>query len=195
MQESTVISFDIGIKNLAYCILKRDLGSAHHVISAWDVIDVSRGDTIKTHDIYAVSSSLFDALNETFSYIDEGTTVLIENQPCMKNPVMKSLQMMIFSYFVLRGKDMAANTSVKLISAANKLKVKHKDKISDAVKEETNKYKKNKKSSVEITAYYLRNVLNVTEEFHNVFATSKKKDDLADSFLQAIHFLEITNAL
>ena len=38
----------------------------------------------------------FGKITETLDY------VLIENQPCMKNPKMKSLQMIIMTYFLLK---------------------------------------------------------------------------------------------
>lgn len=190
----TIISFDIGIKNLAFCVLQ--VTAPNNVtIKSWDILDVSKQGSVKAYDIYAVSSSLFDALSDTFPVIDGKTTVVIENQPCMKNPIMKSLQIMVYSYFCLRGKDMNADVVIKLMSAANKLKVKHKDQVSEAAMNEANKYKKNKKCSVDITGYYLKNVLNVDAHIQSLFDASKKKDDLADSFLQAIYFLENTNAL
>jgi len=50
--------------------------------------------------------------------------VLIENQPSLKNPSMKTVACFLFSYFVLRGTvDKTNITKVKFISPSNKLKV------------------------------------------------------------------------
>jgi len=60
--------------------------------------------------------------------------VVLENQPCLTNPVMKSVQLILFSYFMYRGvwceyarrratgEDVRALPKVSLVSASNKLK-------------------------------------------------------------------------
>ena len=51
--------------------------------------------------------------------------IIIENQPALKNPIMKSIQMIIFTYFNLRGKiDNNSIDKILFLSASNKLKVK-----------------------------------------------------------------------
>ena len=112
MSATTLISFDIGVKNLACCVFERDQAEKYQVVK-WEVFDTSKGGVVNLHDIYGLADSLFDVLIENFPVVDENTVVLIENQPCMKNPVMKSLQMMIFSYFMMRGKDMGPPSWVR----------------------------------------------------------------------------------
>ena len=49
--------------------------------------------------------------------------VVIENQPAMKNPTMKSIQMMIYSYFLMNGVCYDSPiTNIEMINARNKLK-------------------------------------------------------------------------
>ena len=50
--------------------------------------------------------------------------VLIENQPSLKNPSMKTVSCLLFSYFVTRGKiDNKTINKIRFISPSNKLKV------------------------------------------------------------------------
>lgn len=57
--------------------------------------------------------------------------VLIENQPSLKNPSMKTVSCLLFSYFVTRGKvDNDTIKKVRFISPSNKLKVND-DQIQD----------------------------------------------------------------
>jgi hypothetical protein len=159
-----LISFDVGIKNLAYCII--DYTDRNINIIDWQVV------TIEGKDIYEHSQSLFDILQK-ISDSHTISTALIENQPCNKNPKMKSIQMMIFSFFVL--KDM----KVYMISAVNKLKVKK-----NPVPTEKLTYSQKKKKSVELALMY------TDDTYSDVLKTSKKKDDLADCYLQGVFWLE-----
>ena len=49
--------------------------------------------------------------------------MVIENQPALKNPTMKSIQMLLYSYFIIEGvcKDPICQ-NVQMINARNKLK-------------------------------------------------------------------------
>ena len=53
------------------------------------------------------------------------THVLIENQPALKNPVMKSIQMIIYTFFVMDGvmKKESSIETIHMVNARNKLKV------------------------------------------------------------------------
>ena len=46
--------------------------------------------------------------------LDDVTHVLIENQPALKNPVMKSIQMIIYTFFVMDG-IMKKDSSIETI--------------------------------------------------------------------------------
>lgn len=59
-------------------------------------------------------------------------TVCIEHQPVLKNPIMKSVAMFIFSYFLMKGTMENKINKVQFISATNKLKVDN-DKVDSVV--------------------------------------------------------------
>ena len=50
---------------------------------------------------------------------------IIENQPVLKNPKMKSIQMMVYSYFLINGicNSDSSTEELEMINARNKLKV------------------------------------------------------------------------
>lgn len=105
--------------------------------------------------------------------------IIIENQISPIANRMKTIQGMIAQYFIMNNK-----TSIAFISSANKLKAFTKPLLED---EEKANYKDRKKASVEITLQLLENSIN--NEFKSFFMNHKKKDDLADSFLQGIWYL------
>ena len=112
--------------------------------------------------------------------------VLIENQPVLKNPTMKSVQMILYSYFLINGIIKNTIKEIKFISARNKLKVYDGPLIEVKIK---GKYARRKRLSIE----YCRHMINNDENNLQFFNGHKKKDDLADSYLQAIWFLKNSN--
>lgn len=176
-----ILSIDCGIKNLAYCVLECDQDSFK--IVEWNILNVQGG------DFYTTSQQLVDVLVDTFVTSDDPFDfVLIENQPVIKNPVMKSIQVVIYTFFLMMSKQQGNETEIKLMSASNKLKVKHKPPTltQDTGPTTKNKYQENKKLSIAYTKHYLRD----DETWLTRFMQEKKKDDLADSFLQGVFFIE-----
>lgn len=109
----------------------------------------------------------FDALPHLATGVD---VVIIENQLSTLATRMKTLQGMITQYFIMRGVP-----NIQFISATNKLKL-----FSDAANDDNNEYADRKKRSIEITRTLIPTELALKFEKH------KKKDDLADCFLQGV---------
>ena len=214
------LSFDVGIKNLAYCSLTDD-----KKILDWGIINLDKnpicqcglqkpccksatytviddnGETkysCTTHakkykkkkkinadrDIFNLSKIMINELNSKEDFLNH-EVICIENQPALKNPVMKTVQMILYSYFMIEGatKDKLVD-QVHMINARNKLKVYKGPPVECKYKE---KYKKNKYLSVEYTKNM---ILDEEKNFIDLFTESKKKDDLADAYLQGIYFIE-----
>ena len=97
------ISFDIGIKNLALCILKKT--DAEINILDWRIISLAdKKKDIKGIDdiserIYMELDNIIGFLKE--NGIDNIDYVLIENQPSNLNGIMKTIQYIIYCYFSL----------------------------------------------------------------------------------------------
>ena len=96
------ISFDIGLKNLAVCILREEEKVS---IIDWGVICLAeskkqfKGINHISEVIYLELDNIIEKLETIgIKYIDK---VIIENQPSNLNGVMKTIQHLIFSYFNL----------------------------------------------------------------------------------------------
>ena len=215
------LSFDVGIKNLAYCSLNSDkkildwgiinlnkdpkcqcgLQKECSKTAAYQVTDSDNGEVkycCTTHvkkykkkkklnsnyDLFRIAQILIEELNSKTDFLNH-EVICIENQPALKNPTMKSIQMLLYSYFIIEGvcKDPICE-NVQMINARNKLKVYKGPEVECKFKE---KYKRNKYLSVEYTKNM---ILEEEEKFIQLFSESKKKDDLADAYLQGIYFIE-----
>ena len=99
--------------------------------------------------------------------------VIIENQISPIANRMKSIQCMIAQYFI--SKDIE---TISFVSASNKL---------NQFMSKTTEYKERKKMSIEITQKLLEEDL-MNKHWIGYFNKHKKKDDLADSFLQLLWY-------
>ena len=154
------ISIDVGIKNLAYIVYDK-------TIIEWKVIELCSTNASKAN-LIDIGRKLYEAL-ETINYdFDE---VIIENQIGPNAIRMKSLQGMITMYFIGKG------CSITYWNACNKLKPFITKKIT---------YTERKKLSIQVTRAITKEYFSDTLDYFN---EHKKKDDLADCFLQMMDFL------
>lgn len=186
----TILSFDIGIKNLAYTLKAFSEKDATVQIIQWDVVSLI-DKTQKIPSIDALSPLLFGKLDDLVSEfeqkgIDVIHYVLIENQPSRANGTMKTIQSMIYSYFHLRRHWEGKVDKVCLVSPKNKL-MGHAitDTIVLAPGMAKYTYKYNKWMSCQITRHYIEHDA-VLLSFYDTF---KKKDDLSDTLLQGISWI------
>ena len=122
----------------------------------------------------------FDALPHLAAGID---VVIIENQLSTLATRMKTLQGMITQYFIMRGVP-----DIRFISATNKLKLFDPKKDGEADKADKADYADRKKRSIEIT----RSLITAAPLTSMQFTAHKKKDDLADCFLQGVWWLSVS---
>jgi hypothetical protein len=106
---------------------------------------------------------------------------IIENQISTIASRMKTLQGMIAQYFIMKH-----TPHIEFISASNKLKM--------FMNKKKTTYTERKAESVEITAELLE-TKEEFKEFKGYLNKNKKKDDLADCFLQGIYYLTIKNMI
>ena len=109
------------------------------------------------YSYFNLSKILIEELNLKTDFLNHDV-ICIENQPALKNPTMKSIQMLLYSYFIIEGvcKDPPCE-NVQMINARNKLKVYKGPEVECKFKE---KYKRNKYLSVE----YTKNMILEEEE-------------------------------
>lgn len=185
-----LLSFDIGIQNLGYCEIEVNDGKIGEnldkiVPKTWKVATLREKNEKVEFD--ETMRRLFNFLKETWPYSSPmPSLVLIENQPCLKNPAMKSIQIAIYSYFSLASSPLSNFTKVQLMSASNKLKVK---KNTTPVNKKTSYAEKKKLAIVLARTYILE---TGREDLRLFFEKSPKKDDLSDAYLQAVYYLELS---
>lgn len=195
------ISFDIGIKNLALCILERTDDEVY--ILDWRIISLAekkkdiKGIEDIAERIYMELDNIVGSLKD--KGIDKIDYVLIENQPSNLNGMMKTIQYIIYCYFSLLKYWDKAVDNVVLVNAGLKTKTHEykpaiQVKMDDAEKPKggknakgfrRDKYKMNKQTSIEICRNYIKDDVDLCEIFDN----NKKKDDLCDACLQAVAYI------
>ena len=127
---------------------------------------------------------------------DEIDMILIENQISPIANRMKSIQCMVSQYFIMKGKH-----SIYFISSSNKLKLftdssEGGSSDSDGKKDGSSlTYSDRKKLGINVTKTILSDVLSPyyhSDNNHllNWFVSHKKKDDLADSYLQCLWYIK-----
>lgn len=218
MNDSIIISFDIGIKNMAYCIIKSE--NKKIKIIDWNKIDLGY-DKKKEYNINMKNiMEIYCKEYNDFVKNNENIIVLIENQPSLKNPVMKNISSQLYAYFLIKGQIDSNNVKeIIMISPVNKIKFIEKYfgsqipnslknillDIKNCEKEKKNKkYKLVKTISIDFINYHATNFTNfcnkITETFDLLdFSIDKrfdlyinkvkKKDDHCDCLIQAIYYV------
>lgn len=156
-----ILSIDVGIRNLGMCLIHPQTKKIHH----WDATGIP-----PQH-----SDGLFVSLKTHMKdrpWVLEASKVLVEKQPD-KNRTMKSVEHFIHVYFLCHEKE------VQIYDA--------KYKIPDVVGPGRAMYLKRKKTSVLRCTEFIK---EHNPEWVDWFMKQKKKDDLADSVMQALSYID-----
>lgn len=213
-----IVSFDIGIKNLAYSIIHYDNQEKEKEqymllklmrLQEWHKIDLQSS----KYDLQRITSNLLEVLdniayNEIEDIHNDKVHVVIENQPALKSPTMKSIQIVIYTYFNTICKYNNLSLQTKLVSAKGKNKyIDSFSEFSEFMNNEASRflreheagrmkripkdkqgYAKNKDDSVQFTRWLFNNII-CDDEHKNELESLKKKDDVCDSFLQGLYYI------
>jgi hypothetical protein len=218
-----VIAWDIGLKNLSYCILEDNNSGTitRHDFSVidWDLINLypeeicdeivkdkacgkkatyylgekhfckkhsAKKKKIKNKNPCEYAMRIKKVLDEKDFSCD---IVLLENQPVHMNPIMKTVQIILLSYFSFKGIE------VKNVNAKRKEKLPEKDekwegseyhkRYMERIEKVKNKYSRRKFLCLE----YAKMCLETAPELQEYLSTHKKQDDLTDSFLMCTDYL------
>ena len=124
--------------------------------------------------------------NDRFLNVDY---VLIENQPSMKNPKMKSVASTLYSWFLIKGICNQKDGNLKEIfylCPSNKLKINDENIQSEINKlKKTQQYAFTKKMAIAKTLQLLK----TDDKWYKYLNNHGKKDDLCDSYLQGLYFI------
>ena len=163
-----ILSFDPAIKNIGMCILDFDNETKQiNKIIEMQLLDISRGKPCKSIKFDNLMDNLIEALENV--NLDGVDTVLIENQPSLQNPKVKSVAVALFVFF----KQKKEIKEVKFVSPSKKLS-KDENKLN---------YQQRKKKGIE-KAHNL-----LSDENKKRLLGFKKKSDICDCILNAYYFL------
>jgi hypothetical protein len=158
-----LLSIDCGIKNLAMCLIDPATKRIHQ----WDVSGVP------PMHADGVFPCLVRHLNEK-PWVLGATTVIIEKQPD-RNRSMKAVENLLHTYFIVKEK------TVVIFDARHK--------VPDCAGPGRAMYAKRKKASIERARKFIAGD-GPNKEFVAFFDGHKKKDDLSDSLLQSLAFID-----
>ena len=168
-----------------------------------DFLKINRAKTTSKFDINQLGNALFQELDKIKSTILDASTILLENQPVLKNPTMKSIQMFLYSYYLLRimdAKDSGSSIDAKKIQcycASKKLDLivflpeLEQKRITELIDKVNSGYQKNKKMAIMM----VESILQSNQKWLSYFKGHPKQDDLADSLLMTLHYFEKNNLM
>ena len=168
-----ILSIDVGIRNLALCLLDDKNGN---LVRNWDV------DGIPPESRHGIYVSLRDHLDAR-PWVLTADTVLIEKQPD-RNKKMISVMHFLHSYFIIK----CPKAETILYDARHK--------IPDVAGPGKAQYLKRKKTAIQRCEEFITDG-PTNAHWLETFKASKKKDDLADTVMQALSFVnrvEVTPA-
>jgi hypothetical protein len=148
---------------------------AHFSSTCFDLIIEKKKKAAGDTDLITIGKNMKQIFGE-IENMNSADIVVIENQISPIANRMKTIQGMLAQYFIMKNTD----TCIEFVSSSNKLK----DfvPLENTLQEGETTYKKNKKNGVE----YCSQMLSSNKEFEkwSHVLNTKKKDDLADCFLQ-----------
>ena len=156
-----ILSIDCGIKNLAMCLIDPVTKKIHQ----WDVSGIPP----KHAD--GIFPCMVRHLNEK-PWILEARTVVIEKQPD-RNRGMKAIENLLHTYFLIKEKN------VVIWDARHK--------IPDVAGAGKARYTQRKNASIERARKFIE---GGNANWVGFFDAHKKKDDLADTVMQALSFID-----
>jgi hypothetical protein len=140
---------------------------------------------------------IYDIKNKNpnnFEYFISNLEIFIENQPVFKNPIMKSISIAIFTFFILKKViNPRIVKSVNFISAGEKTKPLFINKMKEYIDinvdiAQLKNYDKRKEFTITITNEFIKklnnSVFNIISKIN--YSDAKKKDDFADTFIYVI---------
>ena len=160
-----ILSIDVGIRNLALCLLDED---HNNLVKEWDV------DGIPPQHADGVYKTMRDHLDAR-PWVLTAKIILIEEQPSF-NKKMVSVMHFLHAYFIIK----CPEAETIIYHASNK--------IPDISGPGKAQYNKRKKASIERCEAFIRSN-DVNAHWIDTFVKSKKKDDLADTVMQALSFV------
>jgi len=146
-----------------------------------DFLKINRVKNAGKIDINQLGMALFQELDKIKSTVLEPSVILLENQPVLKNPTMKSMQMFLYSYYLMRileenkskgviglgDKYIQCYTASKKLDLIKFFPTVEQTHIAGILSKVKNGYAKNKKMSILMVEYLLRDTAVASDEIAN----------------------------
>lgn len=142
-----------------------------------------------THDLKLKLLYALDGYSDIFLNVD---VVCIENQPAFKNPTMKAISDVMYTWFLMRANvdnEFTGSTIHKItfFSPSNKMKINDmEEELNEEIDNAPNKYKKTKDLAIVHTRKMLSHDSLCIEHLNSF----KKQDDLCDAYLHGVYYLQ-----
>lgn len=206
---TNILSWDCGISNLCYCLIEdlsgndgeQNVDGRDYRIVMWENFSLN-------------SQTLMQAVNMLVKELDKRQWMMDVDYVCIESQTLKNVQMKVIShsiqcYFETRGEMQARERAsyitlangtrvmrrgpggppVNFIKPENKFKAAKDIPIPDSI-EKLQRRRRNKKAAVYLAEQILAH--KQKDQMALTFLRSfEKKDDLSDSFLQAVYFLQL----
>lgn len=194
---TVLLSFDVGVRNLAVCkveVVQNQGEDTRYTIHHWAVMDVLESvpdASVKTLGIPMMAQHLMDTLLKHEAALlhtpPAVTAILIEQQPGGKfvNVSMKALSHVLQAFMYLK----RPSVPIHFVSARKKLQTADAHEKGTAQKK---RYSSNKQFAKDTALTVMQEQVTNSEEALALFNSRSKKDDLADSLLQALAFHDST---
>jgi len=137
-------------------------------------------------DLITIGRNIKDKFDVLFAKECAIDYIIIENQISPIANRMKTIQGMIVQYFIMRNEKNIDQT-IEFVSASCKLKDCVKEDSELVIEEDQSKYSLRKKLGIQRCLEFLNDYKY--SDWNDFFQENKKKDDLADSFLQGMWFI------
>jgi hypothetical protein len=178
-----LLSFDIGIKNMAYCFATIDNDNKLNILHL-NKVDLNINKKANTQTIIDTTIDFLEiTINDELNINQQDKLIILIE--CQMTSIMKCIQTVINTYFKLIGKYENYNIETHFISPKHKLKIinKYEDKIA------SNSYKQNKIDAIYFAKYLLETTYK-NDKIKEIYEKTKKKDDISDAFLMIIYYYE-----
>jgi hypothetical protein len=170
--ENCTVQKCISYGNQYYC--KKHVKEHHrHELTAWTHYQHNK---CMKEPLHVIGNIMYNKLDSKPAFLNTNK-IIIENQPSLTNPTMKSVSLMLFSYFILHH-----HNDVTFVAPSGKLKVF--EELTKSVLGKCNKAQKYKITK-ELGIKYCDELLNKFDYKSTTYQNIKKKDDMCDAFLHA----------
>lgn len=167
-----ILAWDIGIKNLSYCLYE------HPHILDWNIIDISQNGK----EIFDLQEEMVKQLDK-LPHLYEVDYIVLENQPTF-NIKMKTIASALYTYYIIRGCTDRPRQIKYIYYVHPQQKLKHCGYDGpEYISIKKQKYQRDKETSIVYCKYFIDST-----GWLDFITNHKKADDLADSFLHALAF-------